>query len=389
MSKVEFEVNPAIVVVTYNRPKSLQRLLTSISNASYSFENVQLIISIDYSDSKAHDEIITLAKKFQWSFGNKKIIEHKKNIGLRNHILSCGDMSQEYGSVIILEDDLIVSPAFYKYATEAKIHYQDELKVAGISLYSYEYEELGWFQFYPKNLGTDSFFMQWTSSWGQLWTYSQWKSFRDWYADDQKIEHINIPLKAKGWKKSWKKFHIAYLVDTDRYFVYPYHSYTTMRDEGGEHYQNDSRQNSVNLVSRNLKKKFLFSEINEDELKYDVFFQPVKKKFYIETLNKEITIEFDFFGTKEIDNFQSEYVCSIKQPNRVIESFSNKFIPYENNIEMYEYGNHLYLAKKEDFVSKMSVINIGKVLYNTRKIYAIKEMVIVIIYRMISKFIKI
>ncbi|MEI6864957.1 hypothetical protein [Flavicella sp.] len=53
-----------------------------------------------------------------------------------------------------------------RYPNAAATFYMEESKVAGISLYSYEYEELGWYQFYPKNLGTDNFFMQWAASWG-------------------------------------------------------------------------------------------------------------------------------------------------------------------------------------------------------------------------------
>ena len=382
------KVKPAIVIIAFNRPNSIKRLLNSIEAANYKFNDIPLIISIDFQDSENNRKVLESAENFVWKFGEKKIIKHNNNLGLKKHILSCGDLTKIYGSVIILEDDLIVSPNFYNYAMQAAVYYKDEDKVAGVSLYSYEYEELGWYQFYPKNIGTDTFFMQWAASWGQLWTSSQWQSFKEWYNKGKDIKEINIPDQVKSWSKSWKKFYIAYLVDTDRYFVYPYHSYTTLRDEGGTHYVSDTRQNAVSLNDGRLRNSFNFSNINYIDLKYDVFFQPIKRYIFIEKLSKEIEIEFDLFGTKKNINYKADYICSVKNADAIIERYSNKLIPYENNLIYNELGEDLVLAKKESFIEKLGFYSKGRILYNTRKIHAIKEMVLVIIYRVISKFLK-
>ena len=62
-------INPAIIVVAYNRPSSLQRLLNSLTRADYSvYDSINLIISIDYSNSA---EVISIAKNFSWQFGQK------------------------------------------------------------------------------------------------------------------------------------------------------------------------------------------------------------------------------------------------------------------------------------------------------------------------------
>src|SRR5690554_1902069 len=112
-------MKPAIVVVAFNRPKSLYNLLTTISLAHFHEINIPLIISIDFIDSIEHEEVIVIANAFKWKYGEKKIIQHTKNIGLKNHILLCGDLALDYGAVIILEDDLRVSPGFYTYASTA------------------------------------------------------------------------------------------------------------------------------------------------------------------------------------------------------------------------------------------------------------------------------
>src|SRR5690606_18705292 len=137
------------------------RLLFSLSEARYPSSRVTLVISIDYQDSKSHQKVVEIARSFDWKFGEKIVIEHISNMGLRNHILSCGDLSQNYRGVIVLEDDLIVSNEFFNYAIQAIDFHESDQNIAGISLYSYEYEELGWYRFYPLNEGADTHFIQW------------------------------------------------------------------------------------------------------------------------------------------------------------------------------------------------------------------------------------
>lgn len=373
--------NPAIVVVAFNRVSSLKRLLDSLSKAEYTgFDLVNLIISVDYQNSKNRQDVLNEAKDFNWEYGEKEVIDYKKNQGLKKHILSCGDFTEKYGSVILLEDDLLVSKGFYKYASAASNFYSSENQVAGISLYSYEYEELGWFKFYPAKLGGDTFFMQWASSWGQLWTEKHWIGFKNWLSEEKDLEDINIPDRVKGWNKSWKKYYIGYLVDTDKYFVFPYNSYTTVKDGDGIHAQNDSRQNFVQLTNDTLKENYVFSSLENQDLKYDVFFQPVKKNIYNEFIQKDITVEFDFFNTKKKKNFTADYVFSIKEANKIISGHSNFLIPYEYNLMSDEKGDIFTLAKKENFLEKKKLSNYGKKLYFLRKIYSFKEMLLVILY---------
>lgn len=382
------KLNPAIVVVAYNRPKSLIRLLKSIEKACYSSQDISLIISIDFQDSLERKQVVSVADKFLWEYGKKYIINHSFNLGLKEHILSCGDLTNEYDSVIVLEDDLVVSPSFYNYARSAAEYYYTSKSIGGISLYSYEYEELGWFRFYPKNLGTDNFFMQWTASWGQLWTKKQWVSFKKWYSNDKDIDPINIPNQVKKWENSWKKYYNSYLVDTEKYFVYPYFSYTTLFDEGGVHYKKNSRQNHVSLFNGKKKINYNFSNVDNLDLYYDAFFQPTKKIIFVEKLGKEIELEFDFFGTKNASNITTKYVCSIKDSKKHLGSYSNRLIPYIENIYSNNSGVVFKIAKKDDFLfSNSSALN-GKQLYIFRKIYSIREMFNIIIQRAVSKFIK-
>ena len=124
-------IQPAIVIVTYNRELSLKRLLESIKNAKYTEKNITLIISIDYSNKQS--VIKNIAEEFEWPYGNKIIRTYKENQGLKKHVLSCGDLTDEYEGVIILEDDLYVAEDYYSYAKAALNFYENNEKIAGIA----------------------------------------------------------------------------------------------------------------------------------------------------------------------------------------------------------------------------------------------------------------
>ena len=96
--------HPAIVVVTYNRPDSLTRLLGSLSKARYP-DGVPLVISIDGGGNRER-KVVKTAEEFPWPHGKKKVICHEKNLGLREHILSCGDLTERYDSEILLGIDI-------------------------------------------------------------------------------------------------------------------------------------------------------------------------------------------------------------------------------------------------------------------------------------------
>ena len=78
----------AIVVVAYNREKSLQRLLRSLEKAEYYGDRITLIISIDKSENSLVQEY---AEAFIWKHGRKIVTVQKHNLGLKKHVLQCGN----------------------------------------------------------------------------------------------------------------------------------------------------------------------------------------------------------------------------------------------------------------------------------------------------------
>ena len=343
-------MQPTIVVVAYNRSLSLKRLLNSLGNADYGvYNDINLIISIDKSGS---NEVILTANKFEWKNGKKIIIQHPANLGLRNHIISCGDLTKEYDSVIILEDDLFVSPQFYKYSIQALEFYKDDPQIAGISLYTYRVNAIANLFFLPIEDGYDNYFIQFASSLGQIWTRTQWQGFKNWYAKNQIIpENISIPISVRNWsKQSWKKYYIAYLVSANKYFVFPRISLTTnFSSDAGTHLSKMMNNNfQVPLLLR--QKIFNLSAFDESVAVYDAYFEI--KGYCIKILNNELNefdFECDFYGTKQQSQISTAFLISIRNCKNPLLTFGLFQIPLELNVIFNQFGNDITLSQKENF----------------------------------------
>lgn len=340
----------AVILPCYKKVNTLRELCSTLVNADYCNDKVDLIFSIDYSGTQA---VANFAKDFVWPYGNKEVIVHKKNIGLRNNILFCGDMTSRYDAVIILEDDLEVTPSFYRYAKQAAGFYKNDDRIAGISIYSYHLEEMTMTEFHPYYEGYDGCLVQWASSWGQLWTKEQWQNFRNWYFDDRDISEINIPQAVKRWQRSWKKYYIAYLVDTNRYFVFPYHSFVfNGNKKGGEHYTGFYYESLTSSPLNFSSRGYTFALFDDIKHKYDVFFQHSPTEVTIGGIS--YLCEFDLYGHKT--KCESPYIITSKlcQKEHIICSFDASIMPLEHNIFMNKIGETFYLISRENFSDKQS-----------------------------------
>lgn len=332
-------MKPTIIVAGYKREKSIARLLRSLQNSIYPSNDISIIISLDGGYSpEVYDTCQLFAKNFK--HGNVEIVCRSKNIGLRNHILWCGDQTSLTGSIVLLEDDLYVDPQFYLYAIAAAKFYENDDRIGGIALYSQEYNEYAQLPFKALKSNYTNYFMQVACSWGQLWTKKQWKLFKNWYADQSKesIElNIKIPKMVSHWpESSWKKYFSTYLASNNKYFVYPYNSYTTnASDPGGNHLQHGSNlfQTSMVLSERNLD-TFNFATIDSNDIiLYDSHMETMSPIIYESLAIDASNIEIDIYGTKSSDLLlRKKYALTTKKVKNPIYEFDLSFRPIENSI---------------------------------------------------------
>lgn len=339
-----------IIVVAFNRLESLKRLLKSLQKVEYLGEKVKLHISIDQAmePNEENEKVKQYAKDFTWEFGKKVVDVKEKNLGLKEHVLQCGNLTKQYENIIVLEDDLIVSPMLYQYAKQVITYYKGEENIAGFALYSFQRNQLNVQPFYPLEDGSDVYFAQYACSWGQIWTKDRWKQFMDWYekSDKEDFSNPNMPSYVGTWKSSsWLKHHIKYVVETNKFFVYPRVGLTTNFTEKGTHNQIKSFAYQCSLYAQGMNIEYRFSKLQQSKSVYDAFFENIKMA---EILNIPKSVECDLFGKKNLKEIKKKRLLSTNiYPYEVIKSYSLEMYPYEQNIINAIQGEDIFLYNLE------------------------------------------
>lgn len=326
-----------IVIVAYKRTDTIKRLLASLSEAHYAVV-VPLIISIDKSYT---DEVEIFADAYEWEYGPKIVIRHNVNLGLRKHILSIGEFTKEYDAVIVLEDDLIVSPCFYDYALATVSKYKDCENIAGISLYNFPFNNYLSLPFHPQKDEYDAYMMQIAQSWGQIWLKNQWAEFIKWYKINfQEFEYeAHLPKNICQWgKNSWLKFHNKYCIEEDKYFVYPYVSLTSNSGSAGTHSTIDT--NITQTILQMGKKNDYFLPNFESATKYDGFYESTQLE---NALNLDDNVCVDLYGLKKNALMDRYWITTEKADFKVIKTFGFQYYPIEENVIRQASGSSIFL----------------------------------------------
>lgn len=343
MTSTYYTHYPAIIMLGYNRPHALRRALHSLTLANYP-QNIaiELVICLDKADN---DETLTEAQNFIWNFGNKRIVQHPQRIGLRQNILAGGDFSQQYGSVILLEDDICVSPFFYEYTLKALAYYANNERIGGMSLYTHRLSESCKKPFQAIDAQGDVYFMQF-ASWGHVWTQKQWAGFRKWY-DSPACSLSNLPLFVQKWPEtSWKKYFIQYMLLNDLYYVYARTPLCTNFGDIGIHFFEDLNIFQVPLQMQ--PKNYHFLPLENAPVIYDAYFELTPNSLLNFTkLLQNVDCEIDIYGQKDPKKSSSAYFLTAQPVSHAIKSYALKMHPAILNFIFEINGNELFLAKKE------------------------------------------
>ena len=133
-----------IVVFTYNRPEHTLRTFNALLKNPLANESDIII----YSDSartathnKAVDEVRSYLSEIT-GFRSKKVIHRDRNFGLAESIIQgVTEVLQKSEKVIVLEDDMVVSPYFLTYMNDALDQFVDDDRVISIHGYVYPVEQ--------------------------------------------------------------------------------------------------------------------------------------------------------------------------------------------------------------------------------------------------------
>lgn len=318
-----------ICCITYNRIDSLKRLLKSLEKADYKGQSPTLLISIDKSDTNIIEDF---ANNYIWKYGEKKIYTHTENLGLRKHVLECGSRIEDYDALIVLEDDITVSPFFYDYALQTIQKYQHDERIAGISLYNFPINYQTRLPFNPVKSNYDVFMMSCAQSWGQIWMKKQWHNFIQWY--EKNNENFNLPYLPQAlneWpKSSWLKYHTRYCIEENKYFIYPYEALSTNNNDLGTHVKERTSNFFQSIMQLFPKTKYLLPNLEECPVIYDGFFEPKFLGSYLNIDNSNLCT--NLYGTKPNCLLKKYLLTREILPFKIVKGFSLKYKPIEANI---------------------------------------------------------
>ncbi len=289
-----------IALFTYNRADHTQRAVESLlKNAEAKFSDLFI-----FSDGpKAPEKKAGVEENRKYihtisGFKSISIVEREKNWGLANSLIAgITEVINKYGKVIVVEDDLILSPYFLQFMNEGLEKYKDDDRVGTIT------------GFVPpiKDKLPETFFLKYFQCWG----WATWKRAWDLLETDARPllkglrfkktkfdvgggvgNYGNLYCQKVGLVDSWYLRYYASLFLKDKLSLYPGRSMVTNDglDGTGTHCGVDlvkaflSDNSHAPIILRNI-------DVKEDVQSYKVF----KSYFLSQLPSKSFKSEFSRF----------------------------------------------------------------------------------------------
>jgi hypothetical protein len=224
-----------IALFAYNRPEHTRLTLEALTCNPLAGAS-DLFIYCDGPKTNASeyeleqiDAVRKLVRKQKWC-QTVQIFDREINLGLSQNIREgVSRLTKQYGRAIVLEDDIVTSPAFLDYMNSALNLYEDDPRVGGIS----------GFQIKSKAELPETHFLKKTTSWGwatwqRVWDQVQFDS-KDLLAriQDRDLESFNfkysrmdsiLQANMEGRTDSWAICFYASTYLAGLQFLYPWKS---------------------------------------------------------------------------------------------------------------------------------------------------------------------
>lgn len=233
-------MNAPVVLFVYNRLDHTMNVIESLSKNILA-DKTDLYVFSDAAKTENGlekvNEVREYIRKTDWrkSFQKVTVVEAEQNKGLAKSIIGgVTSILEEYGKVIVVEDDLILSPYFLQYMNGALDYYKDVPDIWSISGYSFPMKSL-------KNYPHDVFYSYRGCSWGwatweDRWVKTDWevKDYPDLMQSRQWQKRFNrgggdltgmLGMQMEGKINSWAIRWVFTQSNLDMYTVYPKNSY--------------------------------------------------------------------------------------------------------------------------------------------------------------------
>tara|TARA_Y100000590_G_scaffold431437_1_gene546215 strand:- start:6630 stop:8291 length:1662 start_codon:yes stop_codon:yes gene_type:complete len=346
-----------IVFFGYNRPYHTLKSLNSIKeNKLSSKTNIYIFIDgpKNKSDRYKVNAVGEVVKNFK-GFKKKKIILRKKNYGLsKNFISGITQILKKHESVIVVEDDNLLSKHFLEYINKGLNMYKKDKSICAINGYSYPVN---------KNGLSDYFLVKGADTWG----WATWKdSWNEIIWDPKKlikkIKYKNIIKKKRdllldkinGKNDSYTIMFDLSMYIKNKYCLVPKKSYSTNigLDGTGRHVKN-----KISIYGDELNKSK--PKLNMKKISYSEIYNNRLKEFYRKNINLNFKSEMKIKAIQLVNKIIGEKLKNkIKiflYQNDKIDFIANNKIKHKNYLNRISYikknFNLLKIAKKNFFVT--------------------------------------
>lgn len=184
-----------ICLFTYNRPEETRQTVEALQKNNLAPESCLYVFSDGPKNEIAHPKVADVRKYIRNIKGFKSvdIIQSPVNKGLANSIIEgVTQIINQYGKIIVLEDDLVTSPNFLDYMNFCLNTYNDEKQVFSVSGFSFKVTP-------PIDYMADVYFYGRAHSWG-------WGTWKDrWEKVDWKMKDYNAFKNDKHTKQSFNQ----------------------------------------------------------------------------------------------------------------------------------------------------------------------------------------
>jgi hypothetical protein len=162
-----------VALFAYRRPFHLQKVVASLLLNPEAIKT-ELFVFCDAAKSLADQDDVDRVREYAKSikgFRSVNVIERRTNYGLSRSITEgVSSLCREYGSVAVVEDDILVSPHFLNWVNAALDKYENDERVLSVGCYVFPT---------PIKL-PETFFLSLPDCWGwAVWA----RSWRQFHAD--------------------------------------------------------------------------------------------------------------------------------------------------------------------------------------------------------------
>jgi len=284
-----------IVLFVYNRLDHTRQTVEALQKNELAKESELFIYCDNAKNEDARvkvDEVRAYVDRID-GFKKVTIIKREKNWGLADSIIDgVTKIVNEYGKIIVLEDDLVTSPYFLKFMNETLEIYEIREDIFSVTGFNYPKNVLNIPSYYKDELYLSYRCMSWSwGTWKDRWDKVDWnvKGFEQLKNDKIKIDKFNrggqdlfpmLKSQIEGKIDSWAiRFCLAHSMN-DSFCVYPVKSLVNNEgfDGSGVHCGNDNGDRLKNDLG-DIENKKIKEDIVLDEKIIENFYKISQRTF--------------------------------------------------------------------------------------------------------------